>query len=207
MSTVTVIQFRIVDLDCTCCADIVLDSVRAVPGVAGAELDYRSGTLTLQLEVAAVSEAAVRAAIRSAGYHTAQDELAASTGQLAHTTDMTPVTCCTRSDRMQYELPHSAARHAHKDPAQYRHRGRGGMDHDMSDPTMAAAMEQDMRNRFFLALVLTIPVIIFSPLGYDTLAIRPLHSLTARNVIALVLATPVVFYAGWVSPPPSTDTS
>ena len=58
------------------------------------------------------------------------------------------------------------------------------MDHDMSNPTMAAAMEHDMRNRFFLALVLTIPVIIFSPLGYDTLGIQPVHSLTARNVIA-----------------------
>jgi Cu2+-exporting ATPase len=72
------------------------------------------------------------------------------------------------------------------------------MDHDMSDPTMAAAMEHDMRNRFFVALVLTIPVIIFSPLGYDTLGIRPVHSLTARNLIALVLSTVVVFYAGWV---------
>jgi Cu2+-exporting ATPase len=84
------------------------------------------------------------------------------------------------------------------EPAEYPHGGHGGMDHDMSDPTMASAMERDMRNRFFVALVLTIPVIIFSPLGYNTLAIRPLHSLTARNLIALVLATPVVFYAGWV---------
>jgi Cu2+-exporting ATPase len=99
---------------------------------------------------------------------------------------------------MQYELPHSAASHAHKDPADYPHGGHGGMSHDMSDPTMAAAMERDMRNRFFVALVLTIPVIIFSPLGYNTLAIRPIHSLSARNLIALVLATPVVFYAGWI---------
>jgi Cu2+-exporting ATPase len=198
MSTVTVIELHIVDLGCTCCADIVLKAVRAVPGVAGAELDYRSGALRVQLDPATASEEAVRAAVRSAGYQTAEDTLTASTGQLAHTADMTPVTCCTRGDRMQYELPHSTARHAHKDPAQYRHGGHGGMDHHMSDPTMAAAMEQDMRNRFLVALVLTIPVIIFSPLGYDTLGIRPLHSLAARNLIALVLSTPVVFYAGWV---------
>jgi Cu2+-exporting ATPase len=72
------------------------------------------------------------------------------------------------------------------------------MDHDMSDPAMAAAMEGDMRNRFLVALVLTIPVIVFSPLGYTTLGIRPVHSLAVRNVIALVGSTPVVFYAGWV---------
>jgi Cu2+-exporting ATPase len=47
-------------------------------------------------------------------------------------------------------------------------------------------------------LVLTIPVIIFSPLGYNTFAIRPVHSETARNLIALVLSTPVVWYAGWI---------
>jgi Cu2+-exporting ATPase len=68
----------------------------------------------------------------------------------------------------------------------------------MSDPTMAAAMARDMRNRFFIALALTVPVIVFSPLGYSTFAIRPVNSQTARNAIALVLSTPVVFYAGWI---------
>jgi Cu2+-exporting ATPase len=192
----TAIELHIVDLGCTCCADLVLEAVRATAGVVGAELDYPSGALKVQLTTA--SREAVGAAIGAAGYHTTDDQLVRSTGELAHTTDMTPVTCCTRSDRMQYELPHSPARHAHKDPAQYPHGGHGGMDHDMSDPTMAAAMEHDMRNRFFMALVLTVPVIIFSPLGYDALGIRPLHSLTARNLIALILSTPVVFHAGWV---------
>lgn len=72
------------------------------------------------------------------------------------------------------------------------------MDHNMSDPSTAAAMERDMRNRFFVALVLTIPVIVFSPLGYNTFAIRPVHSETVRNAIALVLSTPVLWYAGWI---------
>ena len=196
VTATTAIELHIVDLGCTCCADLVLEAVRATAGVVGAELDYRSGALNVQMTTA--SREAVRAAIRATGYHTTDDQPIPSTGELAHTTDMTPVTCCTRSDRMQYELPHSSARHVHKDPAQYPHGGHGGMDHDMSDPTMAAAMERDMRNRFLVALVLTIPVITFSPLGYDTLGIRPVHSLTARNLIALVLSTPVVFYAGWV---------
>ena len=42
------------------------------------------------------------------------------------------------------------------------------MSHDMSDPTMAAAMERDMRNRFFVALALTIPVLLYSPLAVNT---------------------------------------
>ncbi len=41
----------------------------------------------------------------------------------------------------------------------------GGMDHDMSDPKMAKAMEADMRNRFVAALLLTIPTVLYSPLA------------------------------------------
>ena len=35
----------------------------------------------------------------------------------------------------------------------------------MSDPRMAAAMERDMRNRFLVSFLLTIPVILYSELG------------------------------------------
>jgi Cu2+-exporting ATPase len=176
MATMSVIDLQIVDLGCTRCADRVLEVADAVPGVAHAKLDYQSKRLTVEIDARLVSETAVREAINRIGYHTAGDDVGPSIGLLAHITDMTPVTCCTSADRMQYELAHSAARRAHKDPADYPHGGYGGMDRDMSDPTMAAAMEHDMRKRFFIALVLTIPVIIFSPLGYNTLAIRPLHS-------------------------------
>jgi hypothetical protein len=41
----------------------------------------------------------------------------------------------------------------------------GGMGHDMSDPVMAATMERDIRTRFIVALVLTIPTVLLSPLG------------------------------------------
>jgi Cu2+-exporting ATPase len=192
------IELRTVDLWCPACADIARASVEALPGVTDAAVDYQTGRLTVELDPDRSSEADIREALNRVGYRTADDDAAASTGQLAHATDMTPVTCCTTCDRMQYELPHTRAHHAHTEPGDYPHGGHGGMDHDMSDPTMAAAMERDMRNRFFVALVLTIPVIIFSPLGYDTLGIRPIHSLTVRNIIALVGSTPVVFYAGWV---------
>ncbi len=40
--------------------------------------------------------------------------------------------------------------------------GMGAMEHDMSDPAMAKQMEADMRNRFFVSLVLTIPIVLYS---------------------------------------------
>jgi Cu2+-exporting ATPase len=195
---VTDTRLHIEDLRCTCCAGAVLDTVRALPRVENARLDYITGVLDVEHDPQLTNDQDLRNAVRASGYRTPEDPPRPSTGELAHTADLTPITCCTACDRMQYELPHTGAQREHKHPAQYPHGGHGGMDHDMSDPTMAAAMERDMRNRFFVALVLTIPVIIFSPLGYNTFAIRPLHSETARNLIALVLSAPVVWYAGWI---------
>jgi len=72
------------------------------------------------------------------------------------------------------------------------------MGHDMSDPGMAAAMERDMRTKFFIALVLTIPTVLYAPLGMNVFGVRlPTFGLDV-NVIMLLLSTPVVFYCGWI---------
>ncbi len=73
----------------------------------------------------------------------------------------------------------------------------GGMSHDMSDPAMAQAMEADMRTRFFVALLLTIPVILYSPLG-EGLLHRTLPTPIPVNWLLFLLTTPIVFWAGWI---------
>jgi len=90
---------------------------------------------------------------------------------------------------MQDHSSHAAA-------ATEAHGGHGahGM-HDMSDPTMAASMERDMRNRFFVALLLTIPTILYSPVAGNFFAINPPGP---NNWIMLALTTPIVFWAGWM---------
>ncbi|NTU78820.1 MAG: heavy metal translocating P-type ATPase [Chloroflexales bacterium] len=82
--------------------------------------------------------------------------------------------------------------------------GSGAMDHsahmghDMSDPSMAAAMERDMRAKFFIALILTIPTVLYSPMGLNILGLSlPTFGLS-MDLIMLALTTPVVFYAGWM---------
>lgn len=72
------------------------------------------------------------------------------------------------------------------------------MGHDMSDPQMAAAMERDMRTKFFIALVLTIPTVLYSPMGMNILGITlPTFGLS-MDLIMLILTTPVIFYCGWM---------
>ena len=187
------------DLRCTCCADEVLEAVRELDGVWAAELSYQRAELRVEHDSARVDEETVRRAVRERGYRCKGDPGGATTGLLAHTAQLAPITCGTKCDRMQYELPHTHAEAKHRDPSEEApHGGRGGMSHDMSDPAMATAMERDMRNRFFVALALTIPVILLSPLAVNTFGLELLDSRDARNWLMLALSAPVVWYAGWV---------
>jgi Cu2+-exporting ATPase len=187
------------DLRCTCCADEVLGAVRALDGVRSAQLDYQDAELRVDYDPAVTDEQAVRQAVRERGYRSEGDPDGATTGRLAHTAQLAPITCGTKCDRMQYELPHTGAEEHHHDPAHEAAReGHGGMSHDMSDPTMAAAMERDMRNRFFVALALTIPVVLLSPLAVNTFGLELVDSIDARNWLMLALSVPIVWYAGWI---------
>ena len=60
---------------------------------------------------------------------------------------------------------------------------------------MAAEMERDMRNRFVVALLLTIPVILWSPVAENLFGI---DLPGPANWIMLALTTPVVLWAGWI---------
>ena len=197
--TGTRLSMTVLDLQCVCCAEDVVETVKDLPGVLDATLDFASSRLTVRAAGPALHREHVCEAVRQRGYRCDGDPLRRSTGQLAHAAQMAPITCGTKCDRMQYELPHTAAYEEHQDPAHEATReGQGGMSHDMSDPTMAAAMERDMRNRFLVALVLTIPVVLLSPLAVNTFGIELLESETARNWLMLFLSVPIVWYAGWV---------
>lgn len=69
-------------------------------------------------------------------------------------------------------------------------------DHEaaMSNPAMAAEMEADMRRRFFISLLLSIPIFLYSPAAM-ALGIR-LPTPIPVNWLLLLLTTPVVFWAG-----------
>jgi Cu2+-exporting ATPase len=72
--------------------------------------------------------------------------------------------------------------------------------HDMSDPGMAAAMEADMRRRFWISLVLAIPVIAYSSLGMLLLGGRALPTPFGipAEWIMLAFATPIALWTSSV---------
>ncbi len=72
-----------------------------------------------------------------------------------------------------------------------------GMDHTgMAGREMAKLMEEDIRTKFFVSLILTIPVVIYSPLG-QTLGLK-LPSPIPIPWLLFILSTPVFLYCGWL---------
>ncbi len=71
------------------------------------------------------------------------------------------------------------------------------MDHEvaMTSPQMAKKMERDMRRRFFVSFILSIPIFLLSPVGANFLGIN-LTSPEITNWLLLVLTTPIVFWTG-----------
>ena len=65
----------------------------------------------------------------------------------------------------------------------------------MADPQMAKTMEADMRRRFWLAFILSIPIILYSPVGINFFGINLPVPLPVSWIL-FILTTPIVFWAG-----------
>lgn len=159
----TVVELNILDLRCGCCADHIADLLRSEPGIARADVDFRKDLARVEYDETAIDERHIRDLISTRGYRCVPAEEAEAAesrprtaAQLGHDAQLAPICCGTKHDRMQYELPHSGADAAHEQVHPGADDEHAGMDHDMSDPKVARAMELDMRRRFFTALVLSV---------------------------------------------------
>jgi Cu2+-exporting ATPase len=73
--------------------------------------------------------------------------------------------------------------------------GHGGHHAGMSMDDMV----RDMRNRFLVAAVLSIPILLWSPIGREVLGFTASAPFGLRDdVFSLILSLPVVFYSAWI---------
>ena len=185
------------NLYCLTCAEELEKTLGANPHITRARVDFDGRTVDVEHHAGMIDEAGIRAIIDESGRCTCAAEGDGGMTHLNHRAQMSPMTMGGAHDKMQYEMPSTAA-HAEHDAGHAKAMSHAGMDHDMSDPKMAKAMERDMRNRFFVALVLTVPTVLYSPLGSDFLRVNLPTGPFAMNWIMLVLSTPVVWWAGWI---------
>jgi len=190
------------------CARSIEKRLGALAAVAEVDASYVTQTVTVTYDEREIGETSLRDLVRDCGFAcggplTAMDRSQASV-QASHGTNPSAEESM---PEMRHEHPtvteSAEADHdtmAHADMGAHGTHGTHGMHggmHDMSDPAMAKAMEADMRRRFFIALVLTIPIILYSPLGVHVLRIQMPSFGLNPNWILLILTTPVVWYCGW----------
>ncbi|OGH17312.1 MAG: ATPase P, partial [Candidatus Levybacteria bacterium RIFCSPHIGHO2_01_FULL_40_58] len=73
-----------------------------------------------------------------------------------------------------------------------------GMEHGgMAGREMARLMELDIKNKFFFSLIISIPIIAYSPFVIEFLKLR-LPSPIPVAWLLFFLTTPVFFYSGWI---------
>ena len=145
------------------------------PGVLGVEANAVAQTATVTFDPAVTSVAKLRQWVQDCGYHCAGQSLA------GHVCD--PLAEAGREEPHDYAATERAEQaHGHGQG------GHAGMSME--------AMARDMRNRFLVALIFTVPLVLWSMVGAELLGSELATPFDVdRDVWLLVLSLPVVLYA------------
>ncbi len=178
------------------------------PGVLGVEANAVSQTATVTFDPARTDVAELEGWVRECGYHCAGESLPTHvcTPDTPHGADLRPgqhggaATHAHHDDGTHLEVGHGLAEQKHPQGGgavlvsphdAMGHGGHAGMSMD--------AMVADMRNRFLVAAVLSVPITLFSPMGRDMLGFGlPAPFGLRDDIVGLALSFPVVFYSGWI---------
>jgi P-type Cu2+ transporter len=204
MQAVKTITVPVYGLNFATCGQTIERRLGVLPGIMRIDASYVTQTVTVTFDERHLSEDTVRGLLKDCGFACGEPMTAAcllqagaeferqhdTTGAVAgtatphhesRTSEAEPMVHTAQTGTMEHPMDHS------------------GMAHDMSDPAMAAAMEATMRTRFFVALLLTIPIILYSSLGTGLLHLHlPTPFGVPVNWVLLVLTTPVVWWCGWI---------
>lgn len=160
------------------------------PGVLAVDANPVGQTATVTYDPAQTSVTELAGWVRDCGYHCAGQSVpqhvcdpsaeprGSHDGHHAHAAAPEAIA----ADGPQGTSPHDAM-------------GHGGHHSSMS----MADMARDMRNRFLLAAVLSVPILLWSPIGRDVLGFTTPAPFGLRDdVFALVLSLPVIFWSAWI---------
>jgi P-type Cu2+ transporter len=142
------------------------------PGVTSVEANAANQTATVTYDPTQTSVEQLSKWVQDCGFHCAGRSV--------------PNHLC---DAMSEPTEHEA--HAPTPQEMMGHGGHAGISMD--------AMVRDMRNRFLVALVLSIPIMLWSPMGRDMFGFTVSAPFGLRDdVFTLLLSLPVVFYSAWI---------
>ena len=173
-------------------------------GVLAVDANPVSQTATVTYDPARTSIAALTGWVRDCGYHCAGqsvpdhvcDPMTEPTGRAHH--DHGRATVVDHADDHPHPAPHDA--HGVHDGAAQQRSSQDVMGHGGHHGGMSMdAMVRDMRNRFLVAAVLSVPVLLWSPIGREVLGFTVPAPFGLRDdVFSLLLSLPVIFYSAWI---------
>ncbi len=184
-----------------------------VPGVESVTVNYAAGSATVRYDETRLEIADIKAAVRKCGYHCAGESLSKHVGvhkpaherAVAPTPEAAPVPASTPVAVAPKVAPLSPA--AAPTPAGKGHEGHATpgakpamsseMAHEMGHGGKdLPAMVRDMRNRFWICLIFTIPIFLYAPMGGMFEPPAPPFGLEL-NLWLFFLASAAILYPGW----------
>jgi Cu2+-exporting ATPase len=171
----------------------VVESVLGkLPGVKRVEANPVSQTANVTYDPGATSVAELRKWIEECGYHCAGQSVPTHLClpmQEPHAGRIAPGTGAAEEVH-----EHPAARPASPETSPHEVMGHGG-----HAGMSMAEMVADMRRRFLVAALFSIPIILWSPIGREVLDFRAEAPLGLRDdIFQLFLSLPVVFWSSWI---------
>lgn len=159
------------------------------PGVARASANPASGSVTVEYDATITNAEALRATVQECGFH-CRGERVPRHVCAADTTVVPP--SHPRAPSHEHHVHPGATAKAAAAPVHdmMAHEMGHGAGMDMQD------MVRDMRNRFLISLVFTIPIFAMAPMGMGEPWIRPPFGLS-ENVAMFILASAAILYPVW----------
>jgi P-type Cu2+ transporter len=162
------------------------------PGVLGVDANPVAQTATVTYDPDRTSVAQLAGWVRDCGYHCAGlsvprhvcDPLVEPHRHDGHP----PASVEAASEHVGHGAPHAPPLSPQEAMG---HGGHAAM--SMDD------MVRDMRNRFLVAAILSVPILLYSPIGREVLGFAAAAPFGLRDdVFALLLSLPVIFYSAWI---------
>ncbi|WP_172650866.1 heavy metal translocating P-type ATPase [Rhodococcus opacus] len=176
-------------------------TLRRRPGVTSVEANAVNQTATVTYDPGLTSVVELSKWVRDCGYHCAGRSVP------DHVCDPMSEPAAVRGEAEHaHPAPEAAAAAGptgHQMPAGQAPTGRSPqemMGHGGGHAGMSMdAMVRDMRNRLLVALVLSVPIMLWSPMGRDMFGFMVPAPFGLRDdVFTLLLSLPVVFYSAWI---------
>ncbi len=171
-------------------SDMVVEKqLQTLPGVNRVEVDFATASATVEYDEAVVDLDTIKTRIRDCGYHCSGEQLPAHL--------CPPPTPTVESTAVHSHAPHVHEKHA-KPAKTAPAPAHDASAHEMGHATGMdmQAMARDMRNRFWIAFALTLPIFFSAPMGLPLPALPPPFGLPL-DLWQFLLASAAILYPGW----------